>query len=240
MLFGIELRWMSASTFVSKKEKEYLKYGEKMFNIGKKHPQIHFWEKIKKTLFLHIKKSQKPLKTYLQAIFTITLIAILNKLQSIINNKNWRLFAKRLLVFEEALKNMFRLQRVDWGKWEKIWRFWCSSEWFFMWFLLYPASIYLFKANNRNTRTMCEICSKLTIKTPERRRWRRSGIFIVNFEQIFHIVLVFLLLTLSQLMPTLKLILISEANWKLHFPFRISYKKQPSWNSLVQSQQWKH
>ena len=26
--------------------------------------------------------------------------------------------------------------------------------------------IYLFKVNNRNTRTMCEICSKLTIKTP--------------------------------------------------------------------------
>ena len=166
-------------------------------------------KRFKKKLFLHIKRSQKPLKTYLQAIFTITLIAILNKLQSNINNKNWRLFVKRLLVFEEALKNMFRLQIVDWGKWEKTWRFWCSSEWFFMWFLLYPASIYLFKVNNRNTRTMCEICSKLTIKTPERRRWRRSGIFIVNFEQIFHIVLVFLLLTSSQLMPTLKLILIS-------------------------------
>ena len=30
---------------------------------------------------------------------------------------------------------------------------------------------------------MCEICSKLTIKTPERRR-RRFGVFIVNFKQI--------------------------------------------------------
>ena len=28
------------------------------------------------------------------------------------------------------------------------------------------------KANIRNTRTRCEICSKLTIKTPERRHWR--------------------------------------------------------------------
>ena len=28
---------------------------------------------------------------------------------------------------------------------------------------------YLFKVNNGNTRTMCEICSKLSIKTPERR-----------------------------------------------------------------------
>ena len=31
-----------------------------------------------------------------------------------------------------------------------------------------PAGIYLFKFNNGNTRAMCEICSKLTIKTPER------------------------------------------------------------------------
>ena len=30
-----------------------------------------------------------------------------------------------------------------------------------------PAGIYLFKVNNRNTRTKCEICSQLTIKTPE-------------------------------------------------------------------------
>ena len=61
-----------------------------------------------------------------------------------------------------------------------------------------PAGIYLFKVNNRNTRTRCEICSKLTINTPERRQWRRSGVFIVNFEHISHFVLVFLLLTLSR------------------------------------------
>ena len=28
----------------------------------------------------------------------------------------------------------------------------------------------LFKVNNRNTRIRCEICSKLAIKTPERRQ----------------------------------------------------------------------
>ena len=33
---------------------------------------------------------------------------------------------------------------------------------------VYPVGIYLLKVNNRNTRTRCEICSKLTIKTPER------------------------------------------------------------------------
>ena len=33
-----------------------------------------------------------------------------------------------------------------------------------------PFNIYLFKFNNRNTRKMCENCSKMTIKTPERRQ----------------------------------------------------------------------
>ena len=33
-----------------------------------------------------------------------------------------------------------------------------------------PAGIYLLKVNNRNTRTRCEICSNLTIKTPKRRQ----------------------------------------------------------------------
>ena len=33
-----------------------------------------------------------------------------------------------------------------------------------------PAGIYLFKVSNRNTRTRCELCSKLTIKTPKRRQ----------------------------------------------------------------------
>ena len=63
---------------------------------------------------------------------------------------------------------------------------------------VYPAGNYMFKVNNRSTRTRCEICSKLIIKTPERRHWRRSSVFIVNFEHISHLVLVFLLLTLSR------------------------------------------
>ena len=32
-----------------------------------------------------------------------------------------------------------------------------------------PAGNYMLKVNNRNTRTRSQICSKLTIKTPERR-----------------------------------------------------------------------
>ena len=61
----------------------------------------------------------------------------------------------------------------------------------------FPVGIYLLKVNNRNTRTKCEICSKLTIKTQQRRHRRRSGVFIVNFECISHLVLVFLLLILN-------------------------------------------
>ena len=34
-----------------------------------------------------------------------------------------------------------------------------------------PANIYLFQVNNRNTKKRCEICTKLTIKAPERRHW---------------------------------------------------------------------
>ena len=33
----------------------------------------------------------------------------------------------------------------------------------------YPVENYMFKVNDRNTRTRCEICSKLTIKTSETR-----------------------------------------------------------------------
>ena len=48
-----------------------------------------------------------------------------------------------------------------------------------------PTGIYLFKVDDENTRAICEICSKLTKKTPK-------------FEQIFHIVLVCSLLTLGR------------------------------------------
>ena len=42
---------------------------------------------------------------------------------------------------------------------------------------------YLFKVNNRNTRTRCERCSKLTIKTLERRQWL---VFLLLTLNIFH------------------------------------------------------
>ena len=61
--------------------------------------------------------------------------------------------------------------------------------------------MYLFKVNNitlEKDATYIQLTIKLTIKKPERCQWRRSGIFIVNFEHISHIFLVFLLLTLKK------------------------------------------
>ena len=42
----------------------------------------------------------------------------------------------------------------------------------------------MFKVNNSNIRARCAICSKLTIKTPERNHWRHSYVSIVNFQQV--------------------------------------------------------
>ena len=47
----------------------------------------------------------------------------------------------------------------------------------------------MFKVNNKDTRTI-PFCAV----------WRRSGVFIVNFEHILRLVLVFLLLTLRRQM----------------------------------------
>ena len=67
-----------------------------------------------------------------------------------------------------------------------------SSSWIVIWIISLASDIQPF-FRRRNTRTLCQICWKLTVKTP-RRHWSCSHAFIVNFEQILYIVLVFLLL----------------------------------------------
>ena len=62
----------------------------------------------------------------------------------------------------------------------------------------FPKNIYLFKVNNRNTRKRCKICSKLMLKTPKRRHWHCSSVFIDNFEHLSHLFLVLLLSTISR------------------------------------------
>ena len=51
-----------------------------------------------------------------------------------------------------------------------------------------PPCIYMLKLNQRNTRTRCEICSSVK---------NRPGDFIVNFEHISHLIVMFLLLILN-------------------------------------------
>ena len=57
------------------------------------------------------------------------------------------------------------------------------------------ANIYLLKVNNRDTRITFEIC-KIGLKDIRTRSRHHSGVFIVNFQHISHL-LVFLLQTLS-------------------------------------------
>ena len=57
---------------------------------------------------------------------------------------------------------------------------------------------YLFKVNNEITRTRYESCSKWTTKTLGQRQFSWSDIFIINFEHVSCLVLVFLLLTLNK------------------------------------------
>ena len=67
--------------------------------------------------------------------------------------------------------------------------------------------------------TWCQIWQKLTMKTPERRHFRRSDIFTVNFEHILHLFLVFLFLTFEQVNVSCDisyLVSLLKLNWKKH------------------------
>ena len=99
----------------------------------------------------------------------------------------------------------------------------------------FAAGIYLLKVNNRNTRTRCEIYSKLRIKTLELRQWRRFGVFILNFEHTSQLVLVVLLLALNMQLPfgfplagsILNMILCADnylVKFQLHFDDPMEYR----------------
>ena len=67
----------------------------------------------------------------------------------------------------------------------------CSFNYYLMSSLFFitniPDGIYLLKVNNRTTRTSCEICSKLTIKIPEKNG--ANGVVLVSLLltlNIFH------------------------------------------------------
>ena len=63
---------------------------------------------------------------------------------------------------------------------------------------VFLAGIYVLKVNkicsyfNISSNKNFKICSKLTVKTPGRSHWRRSGVCVINFQHTPHLVLVLL------------------------------------------------
>ena len=101
-----------------------------------------------------------------------------------------RLWRQKIMLFSRKLNEISENQSFEseFVRIFEIWQFkvgfcffksqfskYCMAEW-----------VYMFKVNNRNGRAKCEVCSKLTITTPERRYWRRSGVLLLTLN-IFHI-----------------------------------------------------
>ena len=114
---------------------------------------------------------------------------------------SWILCLKFFLEFVHSHSRKF-VNLSFWSGCQTFWSFLISKLWEKKTaFSSYSAGICLLKVNNEITVTISKICSKLTIKTPERYHWCRAGVFHVitaNFEQISHIVLVFTLLNLKK------------------------------------------
>ena len=122
------------------------------------------------------------------------------RIQSHVKHLWWRVLRKLLTAKSHFFRQTLHLRKYS--------KYLCTIiPWWKKTKKTHPAGIYLLKVNDWSTRTRCEICSKLTIKIPERRQWCRSGIFIVNFEHISHLVLVFLLLTLNMQLPAGQLLI---------------------------------
>ena len=85
-----------------------------------------------------------------------------------------------------------------------------------------------------------EICLNVTIKTPEWRQWRRSGVFVVTFKHISDLFVVFLLLTLNIQMLTEwvhdQMILAIEKLYKRTVPSQLTFTfSMPAMETLENS-----
>ena len=89
---------------------------------------------------------------------------------------------------------------------------------------VFPAGIYLLKVNEGHSKTMSKTYLKLTIKTEERHYLGHSAIFIVKFERILHIALVYPFLTLNKEMSTSKLV--GFIHFYSSFTFLCAFEKQ--------------
>ena len=108
----------------------------------------------------------------------------------------------KYLIFKmKCYKNRFLLYLLSYLKLHIISRRYCHNRCVWLNWKLDQTSICLFNVDNGDTRTMCQICSKLTIMSPERHQWCRSGVFIVKLEQTSHIDMLLQLLTLNKRIP---------------------------------------
>ena len=152
---------------------------------------------------------QKLLRGTMFSPQTYFLIPVVKIIQEIVSwfNRNF-IFGTILALLTYSLRVALAPWKLAMNKWSSS--YWCNSSpgYHVLWKnrklksdkvkLRCPASIYLLKVSNRSTRKRCDMCSKLKIKTPERRQWCHSGVFIDSFEHILHHFQVFLLLTLSK------------------------------------------
>ena len=141
-----------------------------------------------KVFFLFFHRHQYPANepshlNYSSAKKQIDKISIKNKSVSIVGNKN----------INSASRNQDFVRHIKERNFSNI-----SNDLFPAPSKTFPANIYLFKVDNRNSRKRCEICSKVTIKAPELHHWRRFDVFVVNFEHSSHLFLEFLLLNLNK------------------------------------------
>ena len=96
-------------------------------------------------------------------------------------HKTFRRRPERLLNFLCT----FNLRPKSTGKWNSWWINWTSIVAKTIINVAFTVSIYLFRVSNGNIRT---ICSKLTIKTPDRGEWRCSqvsaGWVVIKLEKV--------------------------------------------------------
>ena len=110
---------------------------------------------------------------------------------------------------------------------------WCYSR-----FLIFNLdNIYLFKVSGRNTKKRCEICSELTIKTPERRHWRSSGdlLLILNIFALLSTVFIIDFGNMDCNLIFLVSVCVSQLGLESH-QLRRSYRKLSCFYKLFNSE----
>ena len=132
----------------------------------------------------------KTTRGRLSTLYKIIEWSFLSKFLIIILN-SYSIFAKRLILdVSQVLSSLLTTIKYTFLKDNKrvISRFFGTVA-----LTTYPG-FYLINVTNRNTKNTkarCQMSLKLTVRTPEWHQWHHSSVFVVNFQHISHIHLVF-------------------------------------------------